>query len=78
MKVELAKKTYKVLRRCIARIMCANGMVSVYIIKKYGHIHTEYGSGFKIIKIEFVRFKFLKSVKMNYFLYMQVYYFLIF
>ena len=35
LKVELAKKNYKVSRRRIARIMHSNGLVSAYTIKKY-------------------------------------------
>jgi len=35
LKVELAKKNYRVSRRRIARIMRANGLVSAYTIKKY-------------------------------------------
>ncbi|WP_427114267.1 IS3 family transposase [Megasphaera sueciensis] len=35
LKVELAKKNYRVSRRRIASMMRANGLVSVYTIKKY-------------------------------------------
>ena len=35
LKVELAKKNYKVSRRRIAKIMRPNGLVSAYTIKKY-------------------------------------------
>ena len=35
LKVELAKRNYKVSRRRIARIMRSNGLVSAYTIKKY-------------------------------------------
>ena len=34
-KVELAKRNYKVSRRRIARIMRSNGLVSAYTIRKY-------------------------------------------
>jgi len=35
LKVELAKRNYRVSRRLIARIMRANGLVSAYTIRKY-------------------------------------------